>query len=148
MLPGPLHAALGDTKMNAILAICFCLALTLTAATGGLMLAPPMRIELIIWRRLGVQRLRHWLTQRRRIEEPLDLCATRRIAYRNLRWHLFLTGLFSGMLAAAVTSESRILQSLTALLVFPCVAYFAGSMVQRQKLVLLHFLVKAPNWSR
>jgi len=125
--------------MTSLLATCYWLAMGLSVATGLLLLVPPARVELRLWRRLRVQSLRRWLTRKRRVDEPLEPQITRRIARRNLLWHLVLTGLFASQLLAAAHSEGRWWRPLAAPLIVPCIAYFAGSLVQRQKLALLRF---------
>ncbi len=134
--------------MTLLLTLCFWLALGLSAATGCLMFAPAMHIELSIWRRFRVQHLRRWLTRSRHVAQPLDPIVTTDIARRNLRWHLFFTSLFCVQMAVAAVSEDRWWRPLAPLLVLPCIAYFAGSMVQRQKMVIVYFRRAAPRRPR
>jgi hypothetical protein len=125
--------------MTLFLTACFLSAVALTAATGLLVILPATRAELAIWRRLRIQSLRRRLTRTRHVDQPLEAGVTARIARRNLHWHLVLSGLFTAQLGAAIGSEGRWWRPLAAPLIVFCVAYFAGSLVQRQKLVVLQF---------
>jgi len=98
---------------------------------------PFSRVELRFWRRLRVRALRLWITRRRRVEEPLHREQTRRAARRNILWHLFFSALFSFQIAAALLLPGRWWQPLAPLLAVPCIAYLAGSVVQRQKLAIV-----------
>jgi hypothetical protein len=60
------------------------------------------------------------------------------IARTNLRWHLILTFLFFGLLARALWAGSEWWSALAGLLIVPSLAYFVGSLVQRQKIAILH----------
>jgi len=71
------------------------------------------------------------------VNEPLHPQLTVRFARRNLVWHLVLTGLFSSQVAWALVSEGRWWRPLTVPLVIFCIGYFAGSLVQRQKIAIV-----------
>jgi len=120
-----------------VLAACFAMAAVLTIGTGLLLLAPTTSAELRIWRRVRVSSLRRWLTRTRHVEEPLDSDVTTRIARRNLYWHLVLTGLFAVQLGIALGSVGAWWRPFAAVLVVPCLAYFLGSVVQRQKIAVI-----------
>lgn len=123
--------------MSALLLPCFWLALCLTVATAGLIVAPVRPFELAIWRRLRIQSVRRWLSRKRHAVEALDPLVTLGMAHRNLLWHLFFTGFFSLQLGVATASNGTWWQPLAVLLIVPCVAYFVGSLVQRQKVLVL-----------
>ena len=122
--------------MTYLLAACAAGALVMVAVTGLLLFVPVSRWELRVWRGLRVRRLRRWLTRTRRVNEPLHPETTVRIAVRNLQWHLLLTALFCWQLAVAAMLESAWWRPLALVLVVPCAAYLAGSLVQRQKIAV------------
>lgn len=123
--------------MSALLLLCFWLALCLTVATAGLIVAPVQRFELAIWRRLRIQSVRHRLSRKRHAVEAFDPLVTLGMARRNLLWHLFFTGFFSLQLGVARVSNGTWWQPLAVLLIVPCAAYFVGSLIQRKKVVVL-----------
>ena len=124
--------------MTLVLTACAWLSATLSAVTIALLAVPVTPAELALWRRLRTQSVRKWLTHRRNLFEPLDPVSTPKVARKNLLWHLVLTTLFSTQLAIAAASEHAWWRPLAALLVLPSAAYFVGSLVQRQKVAILH----------
>ena len=124
--------------MTLVLSAFAWLSTTLVVATIALLAVPTTQAELALWRRLRTQSVRRWLTRRRNLSEPLNPFSTPRVARKNLLWHLVLTSLFSTQLAIAAASPGAWWRPLAALLVLPSVAYFVGSLVQRQKVAILH----------
>ncbi len=124
--------------MTLVLTACACLSAALVVATIVLLAVPPTPTELALWRRLRTQSVRRWLTRRRGLTEPLNPASTPQVARKNLLWHLVLTVLFSTQLAIAAASVGAWWRPLAALLFLPSVAYFVGSLVQRQKVAILH----------
>lgn len=124
--------------MTLVLTVFACLSATLVVVTLALLAVPTRPAELALWRRLRTQSVRRWLTRRRHVTEPLNPVSTPQVARKNLLWHLVLTSLFSSQLAIAVGAVGAWWRPLAALLVLPSVAYFVGSLVQRQKLAVLH----------
>lgn len=124
--------------MTLVLTVCACLSAVIVLIAIALLFAPITPAELALWRRLRTQALRKWITRRRHVDEPLDRVSTPQIARRNLLWHLVLTVVFSTQLARAAASPQLWWRPLAPLFMLPSVAYFAGSIVQRQKLAVLH----------
>lgn len=124
--------------MTLVLSLFALLSATLVVATIALLAVPATTAEVALWRRLRTQSVRRWLTRRRHFSEPLDPVSTPQAARKNLLWHLVLTALFSTQLAIAAASPGAWWRPLAALLVLPSVAYFVGSLVQRQKVAILH----------
>jgi hypothetical protein len=124
--------------MTLVLTVFAWLSATLVVVTIALLAVPTTPAELALWRRLRTQSVRKWLTRRRNLSEPLNPVSTPQVARKNLLWHLVLTALFSTQLAIAAASEGAWWRPLAALLVLPSVAYFVGSLVQRQKVAVLH----------
>lgn len=127
----------GSPPMTLVLAASAWLSAFLVVVTIALLAVPTTPAELALWRRLRTARVRRWLTRRRHLSEPLDAETTPQVARKNLRWHLALTTLFSAQLAIAAASERAWWRPLALLLVLPSIAYFAGSLVQRQKVAIL-----------
>ena len=124
--------------MTLVLSVSAWLSATLAVATIALLVVPPTAAEVALWHRLRTQSVRRWLTRRRDMSEPLNPVSTPQVARKNLLWHLVLTALFSTQLAIAAASPSTWWRPLAVLLVVPSVAYFVGSLVQRQKVAILH----------
>lgn len=72
------------------------------------------------------------------MNEPYHRELTVQIARRNLFWHILLTGLFVTQIAWGLVSEGAWWRPLTVPLVIPCIGYFAGSLVQRQKMAIVY----------
>lgn len=123
--------------MTLVLAASAWLSAILVLVTIALLAVPTTPAERALWRRLRTASLRRWLTRRSAPTAPLDPASTAQVARKNLRWHLALTTLFSAQLAIAAASERAWWRPLALLLVLPSIAYFAGSLVQRQKIAIL-----------
>ena len=124
--------------MTEIFIVCLILLGFLAASTLALAAIPVVPGELELWRVLRIQVIRRWITKRRRVNQPLRNVKTMEIARTNLRWHLLLTFLFFGLLARALWAGSEWWSALAGLLIVPSLAYFVGSLVQRQKIAILH----------
>jgi hypothetical protein len=124
--------------MTLVLTVFAWLSATLVVVTIALLAVPTTPAELALWRRLRTQSVRRWLTRRRSLSEPLNTVSTPQVARKNLLWHLVLTALFSTQLAIAAASPGAWWRPLAALMVLPSLAYFVGSLVQRQKVAILH----------
>jgi hypothetical protein len=123
--------------VTALLTICCCLSAFFIAATVALLTLPAMRPELALWHFLRVQALRRWITKKRGMHEPLDNNRTVQTARKNLLWHLTLTFVFFTQLGIAAGSAGSWWRPLAPVLVIPCIVYFAGSIVQRQKIAIV-----------
>jgi hypothetical protein len=123
--------------MSEVLTVCFWVSVFCFALTAGLLVVPVTPRELRLWRNLRVRSLRRRITRRRSVNEPYHVELTVKIARRNLVWHLFLTGLFCSQIAWAVLSEGRWWRPFTIPLAIFCIGYFAGSLVQRQKIAIV-----------
>jgi hypothetical protein len=124
--------------MTELLVVCLILLGFLAASTLALAAIPVVPGELELWRVLRIQVVRRWITKRRRVNQPLHNVSTMDIARTNLRWHLILTFLFFGLLARGLWAGSEWWSALAGLLIVPSLAYFVGSLVQRQKIAILH----------
>jgi hypothetical protein len=109
------------------------------AANLALLSLPTRRAELRFWRRLKIQHLRRQLTKKSKVHQPLSF-ETASTARKNVAWHVALTAV---MLVAALNASKWsgvVPAALQALTVLPTIAWFIGSLVQRQKLVLVNQL--------
>ena len=116
----------------------FCLlsSLAMLTATLAFLLVPVFPSERALWRQLRIQEIRKWITKRRKPGESRHPAETLEKARSNLKWHILLTALFCMQLAMAVASkESRWWPFTLPLFVFS-LAYFVGSVVQRQKIAI------------
>ena len=131
--------------LSAILAACLCLDLLIGLATVILLYAPVRDRELLLWHRLNVNRWRHWITRWRDPRQPLEMHRTARIARQSLLWHLLFTVLFGSLTLQALWNSELWFRSLSALLIFPSIAYLAASIVQRQKIAILTMRGERPG---
>ena len=113
----------------------FAAAVVMTLANLPLLWIAPIRGEQQFWRRLGVARLRRRLTRRRPASFPHSVEHTIRASRANIIWHLVLGAVFA-MLIVNPWFVSGPLRPVRYLLLAPSVAYFFGSLVQRQKIVV------------
>ena len=123
--------------LDAVLAASLAISLLTLVLTVPMLALPASPSELRMWRFLRLSLLRRWITKRRKVNEPFDPQATPAIARRNILWHLFLNSVFTVQLVVALVSRGSGWRPLAPLLVIPCVAYLAGSAVQRHKLVIV-----------
>ncbi|HYC60728.1 MAG TPA: hypothetical protein VEK79_14285 [Thermoanaerobaculia bacterium] len=109
----------------------FCLVLALVHVP--LLVMRPSAAERRLWRRLGVQHLRRRLTRARdgRLDARIGAAAK-----RNIVWHLVLTLVIALLVLHPAVRSMRYRGVVDAFAVAGCVAYVAGSVVQRQKIVV------------
>lgn len=123
--------------LTTALAACLGLGAGTFVATIMLLAVPVTHAERRLWHALGVDSLRRRITRRRNVAEPYHEQLTVRIARRNLWWHLLLTGLFTSQIAWAWAAQGSWWRPLAVPLVIFCIAYLAGSLVQRQKIAIV-----------
>jgi len=134
--------------MTKLLIACLVLSALLIAATIALLTTRVMPVELELWRFLRIRSLRRWITKRRKVNQPLEEERTAQIARKNIVWHLVLTTVFFTQIASAIVSEGSWWRPLAVILIIPCLAYFAGSMVQRQKIAIIQLRRLSPHGTR
>lgn len=110
-------------------------ALVFALANLPLLLLPPTPAEQRLWRRLDVQRLRRWITRRRNPGQRHRDGTTEQTARTNILWHAALGVILAGLILHPSLSSGP-LRVIRYFLLLGCIAYFAGSLVQRQKLVI------------
>jgi len=117
----------------------------LLAVTTTLLIALPTRSgELRLWRRLRVQDWRRRITRRRQLAARLDPAVTLSTAKANLLWHLFLNVLFVMLMVRALVAPVAWWRALAGPLVIPCLAWFVGSLVQRQLIAIVQLRLRRP----
>jgi hypothetical protein len=128
--------------MTQLLFVCLILAGLAFVGTVVLLFVPVFPAELQFWHFLRIQSLRGWITRSRDVNQPLHKDRTLTLARMNLWWHLILTGLFCGLIGRAISADAWWLRVPAVLLVIPSIAYFLGSLVQRQKIAILQLRMR------
>jgi hypothetical protein len=96
-------------------------------------------MERKLWQKLNLRILRHWVTQRS-TERRAHKGSLKNVVERsrkNIAWHGILTFVFCFLMVRALFIDNVFLQYGSQLLLLPSIAYFVGSMIQRQKLVVI-----------
>jgi hypothetical protein len=120
-----------DTEAIVLFGAGACFAL----ANVPLLFIRPTRAEQHMWRRLRVQSLRRWITKRRNPGHRHRDGSTIAVASTNIRWHIVLGLVFASLILHPQLRAWPLRAARYALLA-GCVAYFIGSLVQRQKIVI------------
>jgi hypothetical protein len=96
---------------------------------------------------LSIRRWRHWVSTKRRQTQIAvhGLPALKRSALANLAWHAGLTGLFALMMLRAGATNILALKIGAAFLLVPSAWWLAGSVIQRQTLVICRNRSAEPN---
>lgn len=121
--------------MDVEAAFLFCTALALATANLPLLVLRPSLREQRLWRRMGIQRVRRWISRRRHPGYKHRDGRTPEVARTNILWHLALSVILSWLIFHPMIRTGP-LRLCRYLLVLACVAYFIGSLVQRQKIVI------------
>jgi hypothetical protein len=134
--------------MTEVLLGCLILSSFFVAGTLALLVIPVRPGELRLWGVLRTRVLRRWITKRRSVNQPLQGVRTLLIARTNLRWHLILTAVFVGLIARAALDESCWWRPIAILMTIPAVAYFLGSLMQRQKIAIIELRTRRSDGKR
>lgn len=116
----------------------FYIGLFIAIASIGLLFLPVTKTEQNFWSLLHIRKLRHWVTKKKtqkwnQKNGDLDII---QISKKNIKWHILLTFIFSFLMFQGQLIDN-ILGVLSNLLLIPIFAYFIGSIIQRQKIVLI-----------
>lgn len=109
-------------------------------ATLAIMFVPQVVGEDKLWRSLGTNSLRRFLTKRLKTPQRFSDGQTESIAVRNLRWHLVLTFALWVQTLLGTRSPSLAVQLLGIFYMLPAIGWLLGSIVQRQKIAVLRRL--------
>ncbi|HYC91975.1 MAG TPA: hypothetical protein VEO54_22375 [Thermoanaerobaculia bacterium] len=102
-----------------------------------LLVMRPSVAEQRLWRRFRVQQARRWLTRARDAGKGHGREGIVAVAKRNILWHLVLTLVIALLVLHPALTSLRYRGAVYAFAVAGCLAYVAGSVVQRQKIVVL-----------
>ena len=99
---------------------------------------PATQIEQNLWSILRIRKLHHWVTKHKTVKSSFkkDDYNLIEISQRNVVWHVILTFIFSLLMFRAQYTND-IVQSISHILLVPILAFFPGSIIQRQKIVVL-----------
>lgn len=92
--------------------------------------------EAKLWRSLNIQGLRKSITHYRKINQPLSF-QTYKIAKQNIIWHIILTVILSIQCVNAISNISSFNLIIAILSPIASLAWCIGSIVQRQKMLIL-----------
>lgn len=104
-----------------------------------LLYIPPSKIEQQFWNKINIGKLRHVVTKKKTEKtqpNSIDTSLLNR-SRKNIKWHILMTFLFSFMMLRAQFIENVLFHFLSYLLLVPTILYFVGSVIQRQKMVVL-----------
>ena len=103
------------------------------------MYLPATIAELRCWQKLNIRALRHWVTKKGTekwtAKGTIQNVVER--ARKNIAWHGIITFTFSFLMVRAIFIGNVVIQYSSQLLLIPSIAYFLGSIIQRQKLVII-----------
>jgi hypothetical protein len=116
-----------------------CLVLSLLCLSGTIVfiILPIVPGEMKLWNFLRIQKLRHWITKRRTVNEPLKEGKTVDRVRRNLLWHLILTFVFITEITISLYPMNIWLSPFALFFTASSLAYLLGSIVQRQKIAII-----------
>jgi hypothetical protein len=103
-----------------------------------LLILPVTNNEQDLWAFLRIRKLRHWVTQKMTQKwnsEKGDLNIIQ-ISKKNIKWHVVLNFTFSFLMLQGQL-QNKFLGLFSNLLLIPILGYFIGSIIQRQKIVLM-----------
>lgn len=115
------------------------LCLLLAFVSIPLIYLPATGKEFKLWQNLKIRVLRHWATKRE-TEKWTQKGTMQNVverAKKNIAWHGILTFMFATLMLQAQFNHNLFIQYASLLLLIPSVAYFMGSIIQRQKLVTI-----------
>jgi hypothetical protein len=100
---------------------------------------PPTRTEQKFWQKLNIRILRHWATKRG-TEKWVQKSTIHNIiinSRKNIAWHGIITFTFCFLMARAQFVDNVFIQYGSQIFLLPSIAYFMGSIIQRQKSVII-----------
>ncbi len=100
---------------------------------------PVTRIEQKLWTKLDIRKIRYWVTKKNteKSNKNKDEKSLLERSRSNIIWHVVITLLFIFLIIRAHSVENEIIQYISLVLLIPILAYFIGSLIQRQKMVIL-----------
>ncbi len=126
-------------KIQFILFIPSIVCLVLSIISIPLICLPVTEIEQKFWQKLNIRMLRHWVTKRG-TEKWAQKGTIQNVIERsrkNIAWHGIITFTFCFLIVRAQFIDNVFIQYSSQLLLLPSIAYLFGSIIQRQKLVII-----------
>lgn len=113
--------------------------LLLAISSFPLIYLPITEKEQKLWQKLNIRLLRHWVTKKgtERWAQKSSVQNVIGTARKNIAWHGIMTFVFCTLIAQAQFAQNILVQFGSYLFLLPSIAYFFGSVVQRQKLVII-----------
>jgi hypothetical protein len=121
--------------MHSLLLIPSLICIILAVVSFPIMYLPATKTELKCWQKLNISALRHWVTKKGTHKGTIQNVVER--ARKNIAWHGILTFTFFFLMARAQFIDNLFIQYASQLLLIPSIGYFLGSIIQRQKLVIV-----------
>ena len=125
--------------MHSLLLIPSLISIILAVVSFPIMYLPATKTELKCWQKLNIRALRHWVTKKG-TEKWTHKGTIQNVverARKNIAWHGILTFTFFFLMARAQFIDNLFIQYASQLLLIPSIGYFLGSIIQRQKLVIV-----------
>ena len=124
-------------NMTECIIACLSLSLLCLSGTIVLIILPIVTGEIKLWHFLRIQKLRHWITKRRNVNEPLKEGKTVDRARKNLLWHLVLTFVFITEINISQYPMNIWLRPFAPFFTVASLAYLLGNVAQRQKIAII-----------
>jgi len=126
-------------KIQFILFIPSIVCLVFAIISIPLIYLPVTEMEQKLWQKLNIRMLRHWVT-RRGTEKWAQKGTIHNVIERsrkNIAWHGIITFAFCFLIVRAQFIDNVLIQYSSQLLLLPSIAYLFGSIIQRQKMVVI-----------
>jgi hypothetical protein len=115
------------------------LCLMLAISSLPFMYLPVTELEQKLWHKLNIRILRHWVSRKGTEKWPQKSTLQNIIdrSRKNIAWHGIMTLTFCLLMVQTQSLDIKLIQVGSSLFVIPSIAYFVGSVIQRQKLVII-----------
>jgi len=100
---------------------------------------PATELERNIWQKLKIRNIRRWVTKKgtEKWAQKSSIHNVIESSRKNIAWHGFITFTFCFLMVRAQFINNEFIKYSSQLLLFPSIAYFCGSIIQRHKLVII-----------
>ncbi|RPI06050.1 MAG: hypothetical protein EHM64_04455 [Ignavibacteriae bacterium] len=104
-----------------------------------LLYVPASEKERQMWEQMNIRYLRHWVTKHgtEKWDQKGTLQNIIERSRKNIAWHAICTFTFFFLMVRAQFIDSAVIQYGSHVFVLPSIGYFIGSIIQRQKLVVM-----------
>jgi hypothetical protein len=99
---------------------------------------PATAMEQKLWQKLNIRILRHWVTKRgtEKRDQQSTMQNVIESSRKNIAWHGIITLTFGFLMFRAQFIDNVYIPYSSHLLLLPSIAYFFGSIIQRQKIII------------